>query len=60
MILLTLLSKITGFSREIAIAYTYGSNEYTDAFFLSTSVPLLIFQDLRLHYLACLFQSIQK
>lgn len=43
MILLTLLSKITGFSREIAIAYTYGSNEYTDAFFLSTSVPLLIF-----------------
>lgn len=43
MILVTLLSKITGFSREIAIAYTYGSDEYTDAFFLSTSIPLLIF-----------------
>lgn len=40
---ITLLSKITGFVREIVLSYVYGASGITDAFLLSQTIPNTVF-----------------
>lgn len=42
-LLITSISKITGFFRELMIAYRFGSNIETDAYFISYSIYMVIF-----------------
>ncbi|EJV64232.1 murein biosynthesis integral membrane protein MurJ [Bacillus cereus] len=46
--LITFLSKFLGFFREILIGIQYGVNYQTDAFFLATSLPQIIFSSILL------------
>lgn len=46
--LITFLSKFLGFFREILIGAQYGINYQTDAFFLATSLPQIIFSSILL------------
>jgi putative peptidoglycan lipid II flippase len=41
--LLTMLSKILGFSREVFLAYFYGASNISDAFLISWTIPGVIF-----------------
>ena len=42
-ILLTILSKILGFFREIILSYYYGASSISDAFLISLTIPGTIF-----------------
>ena len=42
LILLTGLSKITGFIREMVLAYYYGASAITDAYITATTVATII------------------
>lgn len=41
--IITILSKILGFSREIVLSYVYGASAITDAYLISQTVPSVIF-----------------
>ncbi|MBS4223346.1 murein biosynthesis integral membrane protein MurJ [Lederbergia citrea] len=43
LMIITLLSKVTGFAREITLAYFYGASDISDAYFVSTIIPFVIF-----------------
>ena len=43
LMLATLLAKILGFGREIALSYVYGTNAYTEAFVMAFNIPTIIF-----------------
>lgn len=43
LIIITLLSNILGFSREMVLAYKFGASEITDAFIIAQILPILIF-----------------
>jgi putative peptidoglycan lipid II flippase len=41
--IITILSKILGFSREIVLSYVYGASAITDAYLISQTIPAVIF-----------------
>ena len=41
--IITILSKILGFGREIVLSYTYGASAITDAYLISRTIPSVIF-----------------
>lgn len=41
--IITVISKIVGFGREIALSYVYGASSITDAYLISHTIPLTIF-----------------
>jgi len=41
--LLTVVSKILGFAREIILAYFYGASGISDAYLISLTIPTVIF-----------------
>ena len=41
--IITILSKILGFGREIVLSYVYGASAITDAYLISQTVPAVIF-----------------
>lgn len=41
--IITILSKILGFGREIVLSYTYGASAITDAYLISQTIPAVIF-----------------
>lgn len=41
--IVTILSKILGFGREIVLSYTYGASAITDAYLISLTIPSVIF-----------------
>lgn len=43
LILLSLLSKTLGFVRELFLAYYYGASNISDAYLISSTIPILIF-----------------
>lgn len=40
---ITLLSKLLGFFREITMSYYYGASEVSDAYFISLTIPVVVF-----------------
>lgn len=44
--LITILSRITGLIRELSLATVYGTTFYTDAYSISTAIPSVIFSSL--------------
>ncbi len=43
LMLITIISKIFGFAREIALSYFYGTSNISDAYLISQTIPLAIF-----------------
>ena len=43
MAVLTLLSKVLGFVREMVLAGYFGVGDITDAYFMATNIPTMIF-----------------
>lgn len=43
LVLLTILTKITGFAREIVLSYFYGASGTSDAYLISLTIPSTIF-----------------
>lgn len=41
--IITLISKLTGFVRDLALSYYFGASEITDAYLIATSIPGTIF-----------------
>lgn len=41
--IITIMSKVVGFVREIALSYVYGASAITDAYLISQTIPLTIF-----------------
>ena len=41
--MLTLVSKILGFGREVVLSYVYGASAVTDAFLISNTIPNVVF-----------------
>ena len=41
--IISMISKIFGFGRELALSYYFGASFVTDAYLISTSIPLVIF-----------------
>lgn len=41
--IITLISKLTGFVRDLALSYYFGASEVTDAYLVATSIPGTIF-----------------
>ncbi|WDC84192.1 hypothetical protein PL321_18410 [Caloramator sp. mosi_1] len=41
--IITVLSKILGFAREVTLSYFYGANNITDAYLISLTIPSVIF-----------------
>ena len=41
--IITMISKIFGFGREMVLSYYFGASSVTDAYLISTSIPLIIF-----------------
>lgn len=46
LIFITIIAKLLGFVREIAIASVFGTTTYTDAYLIATTIPLVIFLSL--------------
>ena len=40
---ITILSKILGFGREIVLSYVYGASAITDAYLISQTIPYVVF-----------------
>ncbi len=49
----TLISKLLGFAREIALAYKYGAGMVSDAYVIAFSIPTVIFAGLGSAILTC-------
>ena len=43
MVVFSIISKISGFLREIVLAYFYGASNVTDAYFTATTISTTIF-----------------
>jgi putative peptidoglycan lipid II flippase len=43
LMMVTIFSKILGFIREITLSYFYGASNISDAYLISTTIPLVIF-----------------
>ncbi|GAB3057937.1 murein biosynthesis integral membrane protein MurJ [Salinicoccus sesuvii] len=43
LMILTIISKISGFFRDLTLAYFYGASEISDVFLLAGSVPTIVF-----------------
>ncbi|WIV12074.1 murein biosynthesis integral membrane protein MurJ [Proteiniborus sp. MB09-C3] len=43
LMLITILSKIFGFTRDIILSYIYGASNISDAYLISLSIPMVIF-----------------
>lgn len=43
LMLVTMISKILGFAREIVLGYFYGTSAYSDVYLISMSIPLVVF-----------------
>lgn len=43
LMLLTIFSKIFGFARDIILSYFYGASSISDAYLISTTIPIVIF-----------------
>ena len=43
LMIITLLSKVLGFIREIVLSYFYGASNVSDAYFISLTIPVVIF-----------------
>ena len=41
--IITVISKIVGFVREIVLSYVFGASAITDAYLISQTIPLTIF-----------------
>ena len=41
--IITILSKVLGFGREVVLSYTYGASGITDGYLISQTVPSVIF-----------------
>ena len=41
--IITVLSKLVGFAREMVLSYVYGASALTDAYLISQTVPTVIF-----------------
>jgi putative peptidoglycan lipid II flippase len=41
--IITIISKVIGFAREIALSYVYGASAITDAYLISQTIPIVIF-----------------
>ncbi|MBR8734774.1 Lipid II flippase MurJ [Fusobacterium necrophorum] len=41
--IITMISKIFGFGRELVLSYYFGASSVTDAYLVSTSIPIVIF-----------------
>ena len=41
--IITVLSKVLGFAREVALSYFYGASNITDAYLVSLTIPTVIF-----------------
>jgi putative peptidoglycan lipid II flippase len=41
--IITIVSKILGFGREIVLSYVYGASAITDAYLISQTIPAVIF-----------------
>ena len=41
--IVTLISKTAGFVREVALSHFYGASAVTDAYFVSQTIPTVIF-----------------
>jgi len=45
--ILTVVSKVVGFLREIVLSYVYGASAITDAYLISQTIPIAIFRGIR-------------
>ncbi|SFQ51652.1 putative peptidoglycan lipid II flippase [Psychrobacillus psychrotolerans] len=43
LILITIISKVLGFGRDIVLSYYYGTSNISDAYIIALSIPLVIF-----------------
>lgn len=43
LMIITIVSKVFGFAREIALSYFYGASEVSDAYLVSLTIPTVIF-----------------
>lgn len=43
LMLLTIFSKVFGFARDITLSYFYGASNISDAYIISTTIPIVIF-----------------
>ncbi len=43
LMIVTIFSKILGFAREITLSYFYGTSNISDAYLISTTIPMVIF-----------------
>lgn len=43
LMILTILSKILGFGRDVTLSYFYGASSISDAYLISLTIPLVIF-----------------
>ncbi|MBC5995810.1 murein biosynthesis integral membrane protein MurJ [Romboutsia ilealis] len=43
LMIITLLSKILGFARELALTYVYGATEISDVYITSSTIPITLF-----------------
>ena len=41
--IITIMSKVVGFVREIVLSYVYGASAITDAYLISQTIPVVIF-----------------
>ena len=41
--IITIMSKVVGFVREIVLSYVYGASAITDAYLISQTIPLTVF-----------------
>ena len=46
LMIVTMLSKILGFGRELALTYTYGANSIADVYITSLSIPTTLFSSI--------------
>lgn len=43
LMIITIVSKILGFGREVVLSYFYGATNISDAYLISWSIPFIIF-----------------
>lgn len=43
LMIITIISKVLGFGREITLSYFYGASNISDAYLISLTIPLVIF-----------------
>lgn len=46
LMVVTMLSKVLGFGREIVLSYFYGTSAYSDVYIVSMNIPLVVFSSI--------------